>query len=194
MPYLQQFALHYREDYQDEPTTPLFRFGYGLSFSNFTTSAPRVASGTKPISAVDTIEVEVDVTNNSPTTAGATVVQLYYQQKGAAVIRYYQQLVRYERVHVAAGATVTVTLPLKIADLAYWDDKEAGYLPGRRGWALGRPGRTAQYVLMAGLSAAECTGSYGTSAKPSGCDLPSTTISFEVAAEEEAAAATAAAV
>jgi hypothetical protein len=29
VPYLQQFALHYREQYQDEPTTPLFRFGYG---------------------------------------------------------------------------------------------------------------------------------------------------------------------
>lgn len=85
-------------------------------------------------------QVEVDVTNHSPDRAGATVVQLYFQQAVAPVIRYYQQLVRYEKVHVAAGATITVSLPLKISDMAYWDDKEGGYLPGKRGWALGRPG------------------------------------------------------
>ena len=89
---MQQFALHYREEYQDEPSTPLFRFGYGLSYSNITTSAPRVPNGgvAKPH---ETIVVEVDVTNHSPR-PGTTVVQLYFQQKGAAVIRYYQQLVR----------------------------------------------------------------------------------------------------
>ena len=128
-------------------------------------------------------QVEVDVTNHSPDRAGATVVQLYFQQAVAPVIRYYQQLVRYEKVHVAAGATITVSLPLKISDMAYWDDKEGGYLPGKRGWALGRPGvihpsRTSAgaprerphvslagmagtnvtYHLMAGLSAAECNG------------------------------------
>eukprot|EP01046_Picozoa_sp_COSAG06_P062311 COSAG06_NODE_14009_length_1198_cov_0.911738_1_plen_151_part_00 len=83
----------------------------GLSYSNLTTSAPRVASPN--VSVDDTITVEVDVTNNAPAgqTAGGsrdatTVVQLYFQQQGgsAAVIRYYQQLVRYARVHVPAGA------------------------------------------------------------------------------------------
>lgn len=33
VPYLQQFALHYREQYQDEPTTPLFRFGAKARFA-----------------------------------------------------------------------------------------------------------------------------------------------------------------
>eukprot|EP01050_Picozoa_sp_SAG11_P023424 SAG11_NODE_4704_length_1797_cov_1.630742_2_plen_238_part_00 len=147
VPYLQQFALHYREQYQDEPTTPLFRFGehkqlirsimwptsdvpprvhvnrpgYGLTYSNITTSVPRVASAN--VSATDTVDVVVDVNNHSPLAATA-VVQLYFQQAigGAAVIRYYSQLVRFVRVHVGAGATTTVTLPLKIADLAYWDN------------------------------------------------------------------------
>ena len=121
------------------------------------------------------------MTNHSPL-AGATVVQLYFQQQAgsAAVIRYYQQLVRFARVHVAASSTTTVRLPLKIADLAYWNEHEEGYLQGKRGWSLGRPGKRATYVLMVGLSAAECTGAYGTSAKPSGCDLPGVRISVDV--------------
>eukprot|EP01047_Picozoa_sp_COSAG01_P113699 COSAG01_NODE_42407_length_440_cov_1.000000_1_plen_100_part_01 len=57
--------------------------------------------------------------------AATTVVQLYFQQTkgGAAVIRYYSQLVRFVRTHVPAGpATVTAHISLKISDLAYYDN------------------------------------------------------------------------
>lgn len=89
------------------------------------------------------------MTNHSPL-AATTVVQLYYQQQCApggpascaAVIRYYSQLVRYERVHVAASATRTVKIPLKVADMAYWDNNEEGVL-GKKGWQLGRAGKRA---------------------------------------------------
>jgi hypothetical protein len=67
--------------------------GYGLSYSNLTSSAPRVASTnvSAGLSATDAITVEVDVTNHSPR-SGSTVVQLYFQQEGgsATVVRYYQ--------------------------------------------------------------------------------------------------------
>jgi hypothetical protein len=96
------------------------------------------------------------------------------------IVRYYQQLVRFQRVAVPAGTTVTATLPLKVSDLAAWNDQQGGYLPGKRGWSLGRPGETAIYTLMAGLHAAECgVGGAG----PAGCDLPSTTIQIDVPAE-----------
>ena len=142
--------------------------GYGLSYSNLTSSAPRVTSTN--VSATDTITVEVDVTNHSPL-SGSTVVQLYFQQEGgsAAVIRYYQQLVRFARVRVEASSTMTVKLPLKIADLSYYDNNEEGTL-GQKGWRLGRAGKRAQYRLMAGLCAGECTQS-------GACDLPWTRIS-----------------
>ena len=96
------------------------------------------------------------------------------------MIRYYQQLLRYARVLVPASRTITVTLEAAVKDLAAWDDKEGGYLPGHRGWSLGRPGENSTFTLMAGLHAAECTGGYGTAAKPSGCDLPSVSITVSV--------------
>lgn len=99
-------------------------------YSNLTSSAPRVA--TPNVSATDTIEVSVDVTNHSPI-AGTTVVQLYFQQMqgGAAVIRYYCQLVGFARTYIGASTAVTVKIPLKIADLAYWDNdvREHAALP-----------------------------------------------------------------
>jgi hypothetical protein len=78
VPYLQQFALHYREDYQDEPTSPLFRFGYGLSYSNLTSSPPRLVTS-PPNSTVapdSTVVVEVDVTNHDAVRDASTVVQV----------------------------------------------------------------------------------------------------------------------
>ena len=39
-PYLQQFQLHHNEAYQDAPSSPLFPFGYGLSYSNFSIGVP----------------------------------------------------------------------------------------------------------------------------------------------------------
>eukprot|EP01043_Picozoa_sp_COSAG02_P037700 COSAG02_NODE_2849_length_7902_cov_2.924773_3_plen_306_part_00 len=173
VPYLQQYALHYREQYQDEPTTPLFRFGYGLSYANVSSSAPRVVNPN--VSHADTIDIAVDITNHSPR-AATTVLQIYFQQMkgGAAVIRYYCQLVRFARTHIDAHSTKTVHVELKIADLSYWDNDEEGYL-GTKGWRLGRPGARTTYNLMAGLQAPECTGS-------GACDLPGVQINFDVPA------------
>ena len=90
------------------------------------------------------------------------------------MIRYYCQLVRFARISIDASATKTVKIPLKIQDLAYWDNDEEGYL-GKKGWRLGRPGMRTTYNVMAGLQAPECTGS-------GSCDLPGVQISFDVPA------------
>lgn len=169
-PYLQQFALHYRETYQEEPTSPLFRFGYGMSYSNFSVGQPRLVSSQgqlirDAIAPNDTVHVHVNLTNQQGP-AGVAVVQLYFQQATAPVIRYYQQLIGYRLTRVEQGGVQDVMFELKVQDLAYWDNLEAGHLPGEPGWQLGVKGRETTFTLMVGLSAAECNGS-------GSCDLQS---------------------
>jgi beta-glucosidase len=104
--------------------TPLFPFGYGLSYSKFTyanlaTSASNLCQGS--------MNVSVDVTNTG-TLAGDEVVQLYVKYPGSAVPRPNKQLRGFSRVNIAAGATTTVTLPLLYKDIAYWDSTQSTWM------------------------------------------------------------------
>ena len=64
------------------------------------------------VSANGSVGVLLEVTNHAPM-AGATVVQLYYQQKIAPVIRYYQQLVRYKKIQVGGAGSPRRQLQLR---------------------------------------------------------------------------------
>jgi beta-glucosidase len=169
-PYLQQLQLHWRETYQEEPSTPLFRFGHGLSYSNFTLGSPQLLSLQRepidqPVGANDTVILAVNITN-SQGPRGTAVLQVYYQQATAPVIRYIQQLLRYKRVVLDPGLSMVVEFEVVVRDMAYWNNQEDGYLPGEVGWQLGTKGRLSTFFLMVGLSAAECQG-------PNACDLHS---------------------
>lgn len=98
-----------------------YPFGYGLSYSTFSYSHLR-ASDRHP-SADDTIDVSVDVTNTGPR-AGNEIVQLYVNTPDAspALQRPHKRLEGFQKVDLAAGQTKRVTLPIKIADLAFFDE------------------------------------------------------------------------
>jgi beta-glucosidase len=66
--------------------------------------------------------VSVDVTNIGKR-AGDAVPQLYVHHLASKVARPMQQLVGFQRVHLQAGQTKTVKIPLKAAELAYWNGK-----------------------------------------------------------------------
>jgi beta-glucosidase len=106
--------------------TPLYPFGYGLSYASFayanlTVSAPSVsASATPGAAATVDVEVGVDVTNTSPV-AGEEVVQLYVAYPNSTLGRPRQQLRGFRRVAVGVGETVHVTFELGAADLTYYD-------------------------------------------------------------------------
>jgi beta-glucosidase len=105
--------------------TPLYPFGYGLSYTTFAyknlrTSADRVAADGQ-------LTVSVDVTNTGKR-AGDEVVQLYVQHLGSKVERPKTDLRGYARVTLAPGETRTVTLPLAAASLAYWNADAHGWL------------------------------------------------------------------
>jgi beta-glucosidase len=98
--------------------TPLYPFGYGLSYTTFRYANLRTSAGA--IGASDTLAVRVDVTNTG-TRAGDEVVQLYVKHLDSAVPRAREDLRDYARVHLAPGETRTVTLHLAARSLAYWN-------------------------------------------------------------------------
>ena len=97
---------------------PLYPFGFGLSYTTFKLSNLRTAAPT----ADKIIPVTLDVTNTG-SRAGDEVVQLYVHYLKSSVSRPTEQLVGFQRITLTPGETRTVTIPLKIATLAYWNQK-----------------------------------------------------------------------
>jgi beta-glucosidase len=99
--------------------TPLYPFGFGLSYTTFTYSTLRLSAAS--LTSGGSVTVSVDVTN-SGTRDGDEVVQLYVSYPTTTgVPRPIKQLRGFQRVTVPAGQTKTVALPLTYDQLGYWD-------------------------------------------------------------------------
>ena len=109
---------HYSSKYIDLPWTPLYPFGYGLSYTTFATSAPRLDKTT--LSAGDSLSVSIDV-RNTGTRVGDEVVQLYLRDDVASVTRPVMELRRFQRVTLQPGASTTLHFTLGMNDLAFLD-------------------------------------------------------------------------
>ena len=109
---------------------PLFPFGFGLSYTTFKYSNLKIAQ--PRISAGQTVDVSVDITNTGGCD-GEEVVQLYVSFPDSKVSRPAIALKGFQRVAVRKGATVTVTIPLDASELTYWNvDKHEFVLePGK---------------------------------------------------------------
>ena len=100
--------LPYSHDYVEESASPLYPFGYGLSYTTFEYKNLLVSG-----SNINSITVTVDVTNTG-NMAGDEVVQVYIRDLVASTARPRKQLCAFQRVkNIPAGQTVTVTLPLE---------------------------------------------------------------------------------
>jgi len=97
---------------------PLFPFGYGLSYSTFTMSAPRLSAAA--IGTGGSVDVSVDVTNTSAR-AGAAVVELYIHDKVSSVTQPVKELKGFRRVELAPGEHKTVTMTLTPRSLSLWN-------------------------------------------------------------------------
>jgi len=107
-----------RRGYLFGTTAPLYPFGYGLSYTTFVVSAPRVL--TPAIAAGQSARVEVEVANTG-VRAGDEVVQLYVRDDQASVTRPVIELKRFQRVSLAPGERRIVSFELLPEDLALWD-------------------------------------------------------------------------
>jgi beta-glucosidase len=111
-------ANHYTSKYLDLPSSPLFPFGYGLSYTTFAYSNLRLSSS--KIAAGDSLEVSVDV-RNSGDRGGEEVVQLYVRDDVASVEEPVKRLVGFQRIASRAGDTRTVTFRIAPESLALYD-------------------------------------------------------------------------
>lgn len=107
-----------RRGYLFDTTQPLYPFGYGLSYTSFDMSAPRIARPT--IGTNDSVRVDVDV-RNTGARAGDEVVQLYVRDDLASVTRPVLELKHFARVTLQPGEQRTVSFNLSPRDLSLWN-------------------------------------------------------------------------
>ncbi len=103
--------------YWDEESTPLYPFGYGLSYTTFTFSNLHVSQPQFRIG--QTAEVTADVENTGPSTADE-VPQIYIHQQYGSTSRPVRELKGFERITLAAHEKKTVHFSLGSKELSYW--------------------------------------------------------------------------
>jgi beta-glucosidase len=123
--------------YDSHNLTPLFPFGFGLSYTQFSYSNLHV--GSLPQGGAATVTA---VVKNTGSRAGADVAQLYVTDPAASG-QPPLQLEGFQRVNLAAGASTTVTFHLTQQNLQYWDSPA-------NNWAVS----TGNYGISVGDSSA----------------------------------------
>ena len=98
--------------------SPLFPFGFGLSYTGFEYSNLRLSP--RKIRANQTAKVSVDVTNTGDRN-GDEIVQLYIRDRVSSVTRPVKELKGFKRVSVRKGQTKTVTFDITADKLQFYD-------------------------------------------------------------------------
>jgi len=116
--------------YWDLLTSPLYPFGYGLSYSTFKFSDLRL--NTSMIKSGDTVDATVTVTNTG-TISGDAVAQLYIHQHAGSASRPVRQLKGFKRITLAPGESQTLHFPLGKNELSFWSPQEKAWVlePGK---------------------------------------------------------------
>ena len=109
---------NYTSQYFDEGNSPLYPFGYGLSYTDFSLSDVRLSAKTLKPGA--TLTASVTVTNTGKR-AGETVVQLYTQDVTASMSRAVKELKNFEKVMLNPGEQKVVQFTLSENDLKFYN-------------------------------------------------------------------------
>lgn len=118
----------FRSNYIDECNTPLFPFGYGLSYTSFGYSD--VQLGKTQLSGNDQLTASITLTNNGKYD-GNEVVQLYIRDMVGSVTRPVKELKGFQKVFLKAGESKKVSFTITPEDLKFYNselkyDWEAG--------------------------------------------------------------------
>jgi beta-glucosidase len=101
-----------------DDVSPLFHFGFGLSYTTFALKNPRLAK--KKIRRDGSTRVLVDVTNTGKR-AGTEVVQMYIRDLVSSVTRPVKELKGFQKVALEPGETRTIALDITPESLAFYD-------------------------------------------------------------------------
>ena len=118
-------ATDFKSRYWDILSTPLYPFGYGLSFTSFAFENLKV---TPSAQTGGTIEVSADVTNTG-SRPGDTVVQVYIHQRAGSASRPVRQLKGFDRLALEPGEKRTVHFTLGKDELQFWS-------PAGKAWVV----------------------------------------------------------
>ncbi|MBX7169696.1 MAG: beta-glucosidase BglX [Pyrinomonadaceae bacterium] len=108
----------YTSKYLDIPNTPLFPFGYGLSYTTFKLSNMQLSQ--TRIGKNGTITVSVDLENTGKRD-GAEVVQVYIRDMDASMSRPVKELKGFQKVFLKAGEKRKIEIPIKVSDLGFYN-------------------------------------------------------------------------
>lgn len=106
----------YTSKYIDMPWTPLYPFGYGLSYTQFTYDNLKLSTDT--IGPAGSLKASVDVTNTGDV-AGVEIVQMYVRDLVGSLTRPVKELRGFKRVPIEPGKTVTIEFDLSATDLGF---------------------------------------------------------------------------
>jgi beta-glucosidase len=103
-------------NYLDQPLTPLYPFGWGLSYTGFAYSDVSLPAG--PVAAGETVDVTVDVSNRG-VRSGQEVVQVYVRDLLASRSRPLRELKAFDKIMLQPGETRRVTLKIPVERLGF---------------------------------------------------------------------------
>ena len=138
--YKEDILVGYRW-FDTKKITPLFPFGFGLSYTTF--EYGKIATDKKNYSSDDIIKASFTLKNTGKVD-GAEAVQVYVSQPKASVIRPVKELKAFKKVFLKAGEIQTVELEIKAKDMAFYNEKV-------KDWTL----ETGEFVLRNAASAAD---------------------------------------
>jgi beta-glucosidase len=118
LPVFYNYKPSARRGYLFDDVSPLYAFGYGLSYTSFAIQNPRLTN--KKIRPDGSTQVLVDVTNMGKR-AGAEVVQLYIRDLVSSATRPIKELKGFKKVWLKPGETTTVTLDITPGLLSFYD-------------------------------------------------------------------------
>ena len=108
----------FRSNYLDSPNSPLFPFGYGLSYTTFGYS--EVSLNKTTITVNEILEAKVTVANTG-NYDGEEVVQLYIRDVVASITRPVKELKGFQKIFLKAGESKEVSFTLSEEDLKFYN-------------------------------------------------------------------------
>ena len=111
---------NYTSQYFDEPNTPLYPFGYGLSYTDFSLSDVNLSAKTLKPGATLTASVTL---KNTGKRDGETIVQLYIRDVAASMSRPVKELKNFQKVMLKAGEQKVVQFTLDENDLKFYNSQ-----------------------------------------------------------------------
>ena len=113
-----QFNREHRSTYIDQPNTPLFPFGFGLSYTSFSYANLNVET---PLVAADGVLAVSAEVSNSGSRDGVEIVQCYVRDLVGSVTRPVKELKGFQKLAIPAGETRKVSFEIPVTSLGFYD-------------------------------------------------------------------------